>query len=157
MPRPKPSSSTSMKMPQNTPNAVSTVRSLFWRSVNRISWRPSSTSVHRGRDLAVAQHDLPLRHLGHVLLVSHDDHRVAALMNALQQRHDLLGGLAVERARRLVREDHFRLVHQRARDGHALLLAARELVGHEAATVRETHEIEDLLGAAIALAAPDAL
>ena len=42
MPRPAPSNSTSMKMPQNTPNAVSTVRSLFCRNVNSISCRPSS-------------------------------------------------------------------------------------------------------------------
>ena len=35
----------------------------------------------------------------------------------------------VERSDRLVGENDFRLLHQRARDGDALLLAAREIVG----------------------------
>ena len=42
-------------------------------------------------------------------------------------RHDLLGGLRVEVARRLVGQDELRVVDQRPRDRDALLLAAREL------------------------------
>ena len=81
-------------------------------------------------DHAVAQHDLALRLVGDVLLVRHDDHRVAALMDVLEQLHDLLRRLAVERAGRLVGEDHRGLRDQRARDRDALLLAARHLGRH---------------------------
>jgi hypothetical protein len=42
---------------------------------------------------------------------------------------------AVQRGRGLVGQDHRRVVHQAARDGHSLLLAARELRGHGACTV----------------------
>ena len=45
----------------------------------------------------------------------------------LQQRHDLQAGARVERAGRLVGEDQQRARDQRARDRHALLLAAGEL------------------------------
>ena len=40
---------------------------------------------------------------------------------------DDLARLRIEIARGLVGQDHPRAVHERARDGHALLLAAREL------------------------------
>ena len=46
----------------------------------------------------------------------------------LEQRHHLDAGLGVEVAGRLVGQDHLRLGDQRARDGDALLLAARHLV-----------------------------
>src|SRR5688572_16815130 len=100
MPRPAPNNSTSMKMPQNTPNAVSTVRSLFWRSVKRISCRPSSmgSGRRRRRDHAVPQDDLPLALIGDVLLVRDDHQRVAAPVDLLQQLHDLLRCGTVERA-----------------------------------------------------------
>ena len=163
MPRPAPSSRMSMKMPQNTPNAVSSVRSLFCRSVKRISCRPSSMAqaascerVRRSHQ-AVLQDDLALGLVGDVLLVRHDDHRVAAPVDVLEQRHDLLRGAAVERAGRLVGEDHLGLADQRARDGHALLLAARQLVGHEGLAIRQPDQVEELLGAVVALLAADAL
>ena len=41
--------------------------------------------------------------------------------------HDLLGHLRVEVAGRLVGQQQHRLVDEGARDGHALLLAARQL------------------------------
>ena len=45
----------------------------------------------------------------------------------VQQRHHLRAALAVERAGGLVGEHDVAAVHERARDGHALLLAAGEL------------------------------
>src|SRR5689334_25423596 len=83
MPRPKPSSRINMKMPQNTPNAVNNVRSLFCRSVNQISWRPSSMSGGRGFESlrrlhdAVLEDDLAFGLVRHVRFVRDDDHRVA--------------------------------------------------------------------------------
>ena len=43
-----------------------------------------------------------------------------------QQLHDGLAARMVQRRRRLVADDEARLVHERARDGHALLLAPGE-------------------------------
>src|SRR5262245_54249315 len=141
MPRPAPNNSTSMKMPQNTPNAVSTVRSLFWRSVKRISCSPSSMSGSfgpgfvAGPDQAVLEDDLAVGLVGYVLLVCDDHQRVAEPMDLLHQLHDLLRRLAVERARGLVGQDHPGFGHQRAGDGDALLLSTRQLAGHEVLAV----------------------
>lgn len=58
-----------------------------------------------------------------------DDHRRAELVDALEQAHDLQRAGGVQVARRLVGDDGAGIVDERARDGHALLLAAGELVG----------------------------
>ena len=47
----------------------------------------------------------------------------------LQDGHDLLAALAVQRPRRFIGQDHRPAVHERPRDADALLLAARELIG----------------------------
>src|SRR5262249_18267409 len=44
-----------------------------------------------------------------------------------EQLHDLVSGLGVEGRGRLVAHDQARLVHERSRQGHALLLAAGQL------------------------------
>ena len=49
--------------------------------------------------------------------------------SAGEQRHDLDAGARVEVAGRLVGQHQARLVDQRARDRHPLLLPARELAG----------------------------
>src|SRR5262249_37723195 len=49
-----------------------------------------------------------------------------------------------------------RLVHERARDRHALPLAARQLVGAVVHAVRELHALQRALGAPLALRARDA-
>ena len=46
-----------------------------------------------------------------------------------EELHDLVAGLRVEVAGGLVGQDQLRVVDQRAGDGHALLLAAGQLVG----------------------------
>ena len=51
------------------------------------------------------------------------------LLQLLQLELHLLAQLAVERAQRLVAQQHARLDHERAGERHALLLAARELAG----------------------------
>src|SRR5215213_5677268 len=64
-----------------------------------------------------------------VRLVRDEDERDASLaVEALEDVHHLDRGARVERARRLVGEDELRVVDERARNRHALLLAARELV-----------------------------
>ena len=58
-----------------------------------------------------------------------EDDGVAGLMKPLEQRHDLEAGLGLEVAGRLVGQQDRRVVHERARDGDALALSARQLVG----------------------------
>src|SRR5882757_6386518 len=135
MPRPKPNSMMSMNMPQKTPNAVNSVRSLFCRRVNRISCRPSNMPIRSGHralrsglpsrhDQPVFQENVPLSLVSDVLLVSHDDECVAAPVDILDERHDLPRGVAVEGTRWLIGEDHLGLTHQGTRNGDALLLAS---------------------------------
>ena len=64
----------------------------------------------------------------------------------LEQPHDLLAGGAVEVAGRLVGQENARLVHQRPGDGHALPLAAGELVGPVLHPVAQPHPRERLGG-----------
>ena len=54
----------------------------------------------------------------------HDDGLVVPLVERLQEVQDLVPGLAVEVARRLVAEQQRRVGDDRARDADALLLAA---------------------------------
>ena len=59
----------------------------------------------------------------------------------------------VEVTRRLVGEEDGRIVHERARDGDALPLTARELVRPVVHALAELHALERFLGAALALVA----
>ena len=65
-----------------------------------------------------------------------------------------LAQLQVERAERLVEQQHRRPVDERARDGDALLLAARELAGQPVAELLEPDEPERLLDPAAATRTP---
>ena len=70
-----------------------------------------------------------VRVLGDVGLVRDEHDGDAALaVQPLEDAHDLDAGARVEVAGRLVGEEQRRLVDERARDGDALLLSARELV-----------------------------
>ena len=75
---------------------------------------------------------------GFFLVVGHDDEGEAEL---LLQAHQLearaLAQLAVEGGERLVEQQQFRLLDQRAGERHALALAARELRGIAGAQVLE--------------------
>ncbi len=50
----------------------------------------------------------------------------------------------VERAERLVEQQQFRALHQRARQRHALTLAARELVRPARRETVQLHDLEDV-------------
>ena len=74
---------------------------------------------------AVAERDDPRAVLGDVVFVGDQHHGDAALdIQPLEQSHHLDAGPRVEVAGRLVGEQDRRVVDQRARDRHALLLAA---------------------------------
>ncbi len=74
--------------------------------------------------LAVADVDDAVRVFGDVVLVRDQDNRVALLVQAIEERHDLQAGLRVEVAGRLVGQNDRRVVHQSASDRHTLPLAA---------------------------------
>src|SRR5215813_6060794 len=65
-------------------------------------------------------------------------------VHADEQGDDLLAGPRVEVARRLVRQEEAWPPGDGARDGHALLLAARELDGIVSRAVREADLVEQL-------------
>ncbi len=64
------------------------------------------------------------------------------LVERLQQAQDLVGGLAVEVAGGLVADQQLRVGHDRARDRHALLLAAGELARLVLGAVGQADHVE---------------
>ncbi len=83
------------------------------------------------RDAAIGEPDDPVgeaARMGHV--VRDEDQRQALVVGqAEQQFHDLAPGARIERGVGLVGQHEFRPLHQHARDGDALGLAARERIG----------------------------
>jgi len=65
---------------------------------------------------------------GDVALMRNENDGVAALIQIFEQRHDFFAGFGIEISSRFVGQDNRRLVHERARDRHALALTAREFV-----------------------------
>ena len=62
------------------------------------------------------------------MIVAHEDERgLGLLARRKQQLEKLLSPVGVERAGGLIGDDHLRAAHQRARGGHALLLAHTQL------------------------------
>ena len=89
---------------------------------------------------------------GDVHLVGDQQHRdAAAAIQLLKQVHHLDAGPGVEVAGRLVGQQDRRLVDQRPRDGDALLLAARQLVGIVIHALAEPDDLQDFLGPLVAL------
>ena len=78
-------------------------------------------------DPTVAHLDRAVRAAADALVVRDDDQREPVGVQLAQELHDLIGGLRVERARGLVGPHDARPTGERAGDGDALLLAARQL------------------------------
>src|SRR5512143_26522 len=72
----------------------------------------------------------------------HDDRLLELRVEALHEDEDLLAALRVEVAGRLVGHEHLRVGRDRARDGHALLLPARELPRVVVRAIRQAHDRE---------------
>ena len=96
----------------------------------------------------VHEHDL-VGDLHRLLLVVRDEDRrdVHLVVETAQPLAELLPHARVERAERLVEEQHLRLDRERARERHALPLAAGELRRIALAEPLELHELEQLVHA----------
>src|SRR5436309_3133901 len=84
-------------------------------------------------------------------IVRHHDQRRAALVQLGEQLHHRLPVLRVQVSGGLVREQDEGIAGDGAGDGHALLLAARELPGHVARPVAHADAIESVLYALLAI------
>ena len=122
----------------------------------------TQVEVARGVDLldaALAEHRHPVRHRERLALVVGDEHEGDAqlALQFLQLALHLLAQLQVQRAQRLVQQQHPRPVDQRPGQRHALALAAGELRRLACAVAGQGHQRQGLLGARQALGPGDAL
>src|SRR5258708_27204255 len=93
--------------------------------------------------VAVLESQDAVRILRNIGLVSYDDDGHARLaIELLKDAHDFDAGARVESAGRLVGKNNLRIVDERPRDGHALLLASGQLAGMMVLAPRETHAVE---------------
>ena len=99
-------------------------------------------------DATVVEDREPVAHREGLALVVRDvDERDAdAALEALQFQLHLLAELEVERAERLVEQQHARTVDERTRERHALPLSAGKLRRLAVVQTREPHEFEHLAG-----------
>ena len=96
----------------------------------RSATRSADGRVHDVDDAAVGEeHDRVGVGRRDRVVGDHHDGLAEPVDRLAQQREDVPAGARVERAGRLVGEDHLGPRDQRAGDGDALLLAARELAG----------------------------
>jgi len=84
---------------------------------------------------SVADFDASWRNRGDVGIVRDNDNRSALSIERLDQIKHACFVIGMKLAGRLIREQYARTVRDRARDRHALALAARELRGQIAGTV----------------------
>ena len=97
-------------------------------------------------DATVVDDDDLVGDLERLLLVVRDEQggHVHLVVQAAQPVAQLLADLRVERAERLVEQQHLGLHGERAGQCHALALAARELGRQPVGEVLEVHELEQL-------------
>src|ERR1700737_2247946 len=88
--------------------------------------------------------DTPAHRVDEGRVVRGHDNRGTGAVDAVEQTHDADGGRRVEVPGGLIGEQDQRTVHERPRDGDALLLAAGELVREVVGLLCQTDEVEDL-------------
>jgi hypothetical protein len=101
--------------------------------------------------------DLALRRRGDARVVGDEHDRPTVRVQRAQDVEDVMAGLRVEVAGRLVGEDDRRVGDDGPGDGDPLLLAAGQLPRLVPEAVAEAEPLEGLAGARLALAARDAL
>ena len=97
-------------------------------------------------DAALIQHDDAIGELHRLVLVMRDEDRGEAglLVDFAQPTAQILAHAGVERAKGLVEQQHARLDGERARERHALALAARKLRRIAPSKPLELHQFEQL-------------
>ena len=100
-------------------------------------------------DLALVHEDDPVGDVHRLLLVVRDQHgrHVDVVVQAAQPGAELLADAGVERAERLVQQQHLGLDGQSARQGHPLALPAGELRRVPLGEPVQLHEVEQLVDA----------
>src|SRR5258707_671427 len=88
-------------------------------------------------DQPIAHYHIALRISGDVLLVRDHDDGDAALVESLENGHDLNAGSAVEITGRFIRQQDLRIIDQRARNRDPLLLTAGKLTWKMVLATRE--------------------
>ena len=86
--------------------------------------------------------------------VADEDDRDAALLQPLDEREELVLLLGRQRRRRLVEDDHLRIVVHRARDLDHLLLAGAEARDHRGRIDVEVQRLQELLAGDVDAAQP---
>jgi len=89
-----------------------------------------------------------LRAVGHVGGMSNHDDGTTVAVKVLEQGQNLVAGPAIQRAGRLVSQDESRIIHHRARNDDALLLASGELIRPVMDAVGEADPVERPFGSA---------
>ena len=113
---------------------------LFLRVLDEL---PGRALLHH--HAAVHEQDAVGHVTGKVHLVGHDDHGGLAVGKVPQNAQHLAGQLRVQRAGRLVEAEDIRVQGQGAGNGHALLLAAGQLMRVVARPLRQAHLGQKLL------------
>ena len=85
-----------------------------------------------------------------------EHHGIPLLIQLLEEPQHLPARPGIQRAGGLISQNDRRVAHQRPRDGYALLLAARKLVGLVFQLIAQPHLLQHLAGPAVALGAGDA-
>src|SRR6476661_319339 len=132
-----------------TDNSVSSVRVLLRNSCAQTSERyfiatlRSVRQCRRVDELTLVQVDRVGGVFGRLRIMrDHDDGLAVVAIEHLQQLQDLLGRVPVEVAGRLVADEEGRVGHDRARDRHALLLAAGQFVGLVRAAIGQADQLQ---------------
>src|SRR6266516_1723916 len=96
-------------------------------------------------DFAVVQRDrAPSDATDQLAIVSGHHNRGAARVDLAEEIHDLERQVRIEVSGRLVREHELRIVDKGTRDGHSLLLAARQLLGEGIHAMLQAHPFQHL-------------
>ncbi len=141
----------------NRPPATSTTRQprKSWRRGRLVPFELAGYNVFVylvGFYQTVAQaHDAVSVH-GNVLLVGYHDNGVAPGIQGLEQLHNFVAGAGVEGAGGFVGQNDAGVVNQGAGNGHALALAAAQLVGLVQGAVGEPDAAQGLAGQFVPLA-----
>src|SRR4249919_3427312 len=131
-----------------TDNNVSDVRVLLRNNAAQTRWKYFIASLPSGvlqlfDQVALVQVQRVRRVLGGLRIVGHHDDRLAVVaVEHLQQAQDFLGRMPVEVAGGFVADQQGRVGHDRARDGHALLLATGEFRRAMLAAILQAHQFQ---------------